>query len=233
MRAAYRKAVTEACTNEKAMWKFSKWSRNRAGQQQAAMPEIEGETSPKQKALRFKETFFTESPTSTGEDLTNYTYKDAYETLEKISTYEICAAIYELSSRRAPGLDDIPNKILKATTDVIMLHIHLVFNLCFKVGYCPHHFKKSVTVVLRKHNKDDYTKAKSYCPVALLNTLGKVLEAILAKRLSYLATEHALLPRTHMGRRKGTSTDNAFHYLLEQVYAAWNSKKWSPCCYLT
>lgn len=233
MRAAYRKAVTEACTNEKAMWKFSKWSRNRAGQQQAAMPEIEGETSPKQKALRFKETFFTESPTSTGEDLTNYTYKDAYETLEKISTYEICAAIYELSSRRAPGLDDIPNKILKATTDVIMLHIHLVFNLCFKVGYCPHHFKKSVTVVLRKHNKDDYTKAKSYCPVALLNTLGKVLEAILAKRLSYLATEHALLPRTHMGRRKGTSTDRACHYLLEQVYAVWNSKKWPPCCYLT
>ena len=79
--------------------------------------------------------------------------------------------------------------------------------------------------MLRKPNKDDYTKAKSYCPVALLNILGKVLEAILAKHLSYLATEHTLLPRTHMGGQKGTSTDHVCHYLLEQVYAAWNTKK--------
>lgn len=106
-----------------------------------------------------------------------------------------------------------------------MLHVHLVFNACFKIGYCPHHFKKSVTVVLLKPNKDDYTKAKSYRPVALLNTLGKVLEAILAKRLSYLATEHTLLLRTHMGRQKGTFTDHACHYLLDQVYATWNTKK--------
>lgn len=215
MLAVYKKAVTEACTNKKAMWKFSKWSRNRVGQQQAAMPEIEGETDPKQKALRFKEAFFTEPPASMSEDLTAYVYKDPYETPEEISTHEICGAIYELSSGRAPGLDNIPSEILKATTDIIMSHVYLVFNACFKIGYCPHHFKKSVTVVLRKPNKDDYTKAKSYRPVALLNTLGKVLEAILTKRLSYLATEHTLLPRTHMGGRKGTSTNHACHYLLE------------------
>lgn len=105
------------------------------------------------------------------------------------------------------------------------MHVHNVLNTCFKIGYCPHHFKKSGTVVLHKNNKNDYTKAKSNRPVALLNTLGKVLEAIPAKRLSYLAAEHTLLPCTHMGGRKGTSTDHACHYLLEQVYTAWNTKK--------
>lgn len=101
-----------------------------------------------------------------------------------------------------------------------MSYIHLVFNACFKIKYCPHYFKKSVTVVLRKLSKDDYTKAKSYCSVTLLNTLGKVLKAILAKRLNYLATEHIFFLCTHMGRRKGISTNHAYHYLLEQVYAA-------------
>lgn len=117
-------------------------------------------------------------------DLTDYAYKNSYKTSQEISTYEICETIYELSSRRATGLDNIPSKVLKATIDIVMLHVYFVFNAYFKNGYCPYHFKKSVTVVPCKPNKDDYIKAKSYRLVALLNILGKVLEAILAKRLN-------------------------------------------------
>lgn len=87
------------------------------------MPEIEGETDPIQKALRFRQAFFTEPPESTGEDLIDYAYKDAYETPEEISMEEICGAIHELSSGRAPGLENIPSEILKATEDIITPHI--------------------------------------------------------------------------------------------------------------
>lgn len=136
-----------------------------------------------------------------------------YETPEEISIYEICRTIYELS-------DNISSEILKATTDIIMSYVHHVFNTCFKIGYGPHYFKKSVNIVLRKPNKDDYIKAKSYHSVALLNTMAKVLEAILAKCLSYLATKHTFLPRTYMGRQIGTSPNHTYQYLLEQMYAA-------------
>ena len=187
----------------------------------------------KQKALRFKEAFFIESLASTCEDLIDYTYKDEYKTPKKIITHEICVAIYKLLSGRALRLDNIPNKILKAAIDVIMLHIYHVFNACFKFKYYPHHFKKSITIVLGKHNKDDYTKAKFFRPVVLLNTLDKVLKAILAKCLSYLATKHALLPYIYKGGDKGTSTNYAYYYLLKQVYVTWNPKKWLPCYYLT
>ncbi len=83
--------------------------------------------------------------------------------------------------------------------------------------------------MLHKNNKDDYTKAKFYYLVALLNTLGKVLEAILAKRLSYLATEYTFLLCTYIDRRKDASTEHACHYLIEQVYAVWNKKKGTLC----
>ena len=184
------------------------------------MPEIKGETNSKQKALRFKEAFFIEPPALIGKNLIDYIYKDLYETPEKISIDEICGAIYELSSRRAPGLDNICSKILKATIDIIMLHVHLIFNAYFKIRYCPHHFKKSIIVVLCKPNKDNYIKVKSYCPIALLNTLSKLLETILAKRLSYLAIKHTLLLCIHMGGQKSTSTDHVCHYFFKQVYAA-------------
>ncbi|SPO06934.1 uncharacterized protein DNG_09628 [Cephalotrichum gorgonifer] len=49
------------------------------------------------------------------------------------------------------------------------------------------HFRESITVVLCKEGKDDYTQSKAYRPIALLNTLGKALESIIASRLAYLA----------------------------------------------
>lgn len=189
------------------------------------MPEIEGETDFKPKALRFKKTIFTESSVSTGEDLIYYIYKNLYEIPKKNSRYKIRRAIYELSSGWTPKLDNILSKIPKATTDIIMSHVYLIFNACFKIGYYPYYFKKSVIEVLCKPNKDDYTKLKSYHLMMLLNTLGKVLEAILAKRLSYLVTKHTLLSHTHIGRRKDTSTNHKYYYILKQVYAAWNTKK--------
>jgi hypothetical protein len=50
--------------------------------------------------------------------------------------------------------------------------------------------------MLRKPGKPDYLDLKAYRPIVLLNTLGKALEAIMAKRLRYIAETHALLPST-------------------------------------
>jgi hypothetical protein len=92
-------------------------------------------------------------------------------------------------------------------------------------GYFPAHFKESITVVLRKPGKDDYKQPKSYRPIALLNTLGKALEAILANRLTYLADTYHLLPARHTGGRKLTSTDHAVYLLLQSIHKAWAGKK--------
>jgi hypothetical protein len=42
-------------------------------------------------------------------------------------------------------------------------------------------FRHSKTVVLRKPQKPTYDVAKAYRPIALLNTLGKVLEKIVTR----------------------------------------------------
>jgi hypothetical protein len=62
-----------------------------------------------------------------------------------------------------------------------------------------------------------YDVAKAYRPIALLNTLGKVLEKIVARRVSALAEEHNLLPTTQMGARPGRSTVTALEMLTEQI----------------
>ena len=99
-----------------------------------------------------------------------------------------------------------------------------LFNTCITYGYCLNHFKVAETVSLCKPGKEDYTETKSYCPVALLSTLGKILEKIIARCLSELVERFSLLPATHMGGRKGVSMDHALHWLLEKINIEQNRK---------
>ena len=50
-----------------------------------------------------------------------------------------------------------------------------------------------MTVALRKEGKVDYLLLESYCPIALENTLNKILERVIADRIVDTAKEYALL----------------------------------------
>ena len=89
--------------------------------------------------------------------------------------------------------------------------------------YAP--WKHSTTVVLRKPGKPRYDTPKAYRPIALLNTLGKLLTAIIAERLTYYTEKHALLPPTHFGGRPGRTTTDALHTLTYRIKDAWRKRQ--------
>ena len=97
-----------------------------------------------------------------------------------------------------------------------------IFNQSLQLSYCPKHFRELTTMVLRKQGKDNYTILGSYRPIGLLNTIGKIMNAIIAQRLSYMAETHGLLPSTHIGGQKGRSTEHALHHIINKIYKAWN-----------
>lgn len=67
----------------------------------------------------------------------------------------------------------------------------------------------------------DYATPKGYRLIALLNTLGKVIESIMGKKISYLAETYQLLPEAQMGARRGKSTETALELLTEQIHTIW------------
>ena len=103
--------------------------------------------------------------------------------------------------------------------------IHALFTTSLRQGKLPAHWKLAKIVPLKKGNKDDYTLPKNYRPISLLATLGKVMEAVVATRISYLTEVHKLLPNNHFGVRKQKSTVLAISYLQEAIYDAWRGKK--------
>jgi ribonuclease HI len=134
-------------------------------------------------------------------------------------------AISEAAADKAPGPDGIPNRILREVSHNLAPSLHKLFNAYLDQGYYPKHFKKSTTIALRKPGKDDYTDPKSYRPIALLNTIGKILDKIVARRISYAVETHQTLPPNHMGGRRGMGTEHAIHRLIQKVHEAWGKQR--------
>lgn len=88
LRQAYRSNVPEACTSEKSMWQFSRWSRNKTVHR-PPIPAIEGETDPKQKAKKFAAKFFPLPPNASIKDMASYTYPESIKTHPCITEHEI------------------------------------------------------------------------------------------------------------------------------------------------
>ena len=89
------------------------------------------------------------------------------------------------------------------------------------LGHFPRPFKETTTLILRKPNKPNYTKPNAYRPIALENTIGKVLESIMAEHVSYLCETFNLLPKHHFGGRPGRTTEDAMLILSESIHQAW------------
>jgi len=58
-----------------------------------------------------------------------------------------------------------------------------ITNACFEVRHWPPHFKSSTTIIIPKPNKLSYNSPKSFRPIILLNTLGKLIEKVIGDRL--------------------------------------------------
>lgn len=172
-----------------------------------------------------QETFFPKPPKADLSDTRGYIYPPAKGEWVPITEHAVRTAIQTAPPDKAPGEDQIPNRILKAAQELLVPVLTTVFNSSLNMQYCPKAFKKSITVALRKPGKSDYTEPKSYRPVALMNTLGKIMDTVLARRIQHITETCELLPHTHMGGRKNLSCEHAIHLLMEKVHKAWRRKK--------
>ena len=90
--------------------------------------------------------------------------------------------------------DRILNKALKTYGPLIIPWLADIARVCFIIGYYPRLRRAIITVILRKEGKVDYLLLGSYRPIALENTLSKILERVIAERIADIAEEYALLP---------------------------------------
>ncbi|KAI1002566.1 hypothetical protein K3495_g5640 [Podosphaera aphanis] len=131
----------------------------------------------------------------------------------------------KLPSDKAPGLDGIPNRFLKQCRATLSNDLAELFNACLSLGYHPKGFKESATIGLMKPQKPRYDIPQSYRQIALLDTMGKLLEKLAANRISKAAKDFNLLLGEQMNARPKRSTISAVELLTDYIHTIWGKDK--------
>ncbi|KAI3113534.1 hypothetical protein CBS147330_9863 [Penicillium roqueforti] len=110
--------------------------------------------------------------------------QDATETellWQPITELEIQRALNVAKGTTVPGEDGLPMLVWKKLWSHLKGIITSVFTVSLNLTYHPKQWRSAKIVVLRKLAKLDYSIPGAYCPILLLNTLGKLLEAVVAR----------------------------------------------------
>ncbi|KFZ04770.1 hypothetical protein V502_09996, partial [Pseudogymnoascus sp. VKM F-4520 (FW-2644)] len=165
LRNTHRQRVEEASASESGLWKLVKWAKNRHTTASTCTPTLmkpDGELAhqAEEKAETLRQSFFPLPLRADLSDINEHEYPQPIECPE-ITPQEIMKAVRRAAPNKAPGTDDITNGVLHQTLDILLPSLHKLFNACLQLGYCPAHFKETITVALRKPGKDDYSQPKS------------------------------------------------------------------------
>ena len=177
----------------------------------------------KEQAAQLLQTFFPPLP-EVIEDEGERPQRTPVET-PRLTMGEIERRLFAASSWKAAGEDGLPVGVWKQVWPAVRERVLLLFQTSLDEGSLPSQWRNARIIPLRKPDKANYTLAKAYRPISLLATLGKLLESVVADRISYMVEEYGLLPTNHFGARKKRSTEQALTLLQEHAYKAWRSKK--------
>ncbi|EAQ87806.1 hypothetical protein CHGG_04425 [Chaetomium globosum CBS 148.51] len=221
---AWRNSLQEASEAKKPdqMWSLERWARLRSflPPEPPRLPEfkdssgqVTAETHDR-KASALAERFFPDppaNPTDVEDQAFLGSWNPGFDVVQAVTPTEITEAIGRASPWKAPGEDLLPMGLLKACGAPLAEVLALLATRCLELGWFPNRFKRAKTVVLPKPVKAPpaYQTPGGYRPIALLPTLGKVIESVVARKVTQAAEVNGLLPDEQMGNRAHRSTELA------------------------
>ena len=143
------------------------------------------------------------------------------------SQEEFRRALIKCNNSSAPGPDKLIWQHLKSILkqDACLDNFINIADTCINLGYWPNHFKCSSTVIIPKPNKFAYDHPKSFRPIVLLNTLGKLIEKVIAERLQFHVVRNNFIYPSQLGSLKFKSTTDARIALTHIIRSGWVKNK--------
>jgi hypothetical protein len=129
---------------------------------------------------------------------------------------ELAKLIDRLQDKKAPGPDNISNKLVKQAASVLLDPLIHIYNLSFCTGIVPDKLK--IAKVIPVFKKGDSSLCGNYRPISLLSVFNKLLEKLMFIRLyKYLETNN-ILYQYQFGFRPKHSTCLALIDVVDGIY---------------
>ena len=127
--------------------------------------------------------------------------------------------IKRLKDKKASGETGISNKIVKQLPNKFLHNLVKIYNAALSMGYFPDQFKSAITIMIPKKAKSNFN-ALNYRPIALLETIGKLYEQIINKRLKWYLEDKNKLNDLQFGFRPSRSTHTSLTAMIEFINQA-------------
>ena len=137
-------------------------------------------------------------------DFLNRTQLDNYTDYDT-NPNEIITIIKTQTSKKAPGIDNIQNIILKNFTKKAIVQCMYIINAAIRLTHFPSHWKTGNIIPIYKAGKCS-SEPSSYRPISLLPTLSKLSEKIILKRLDKFEEKQKIIVEEQFGFREQHST---------------------------
>ena len=126
---------------------------------------------------------------------------------------EISDLINSLDDTKSCGPCPAPTKMLKLVSKEISIPFSNICNTSFEEGVVPD--KNKIAKIIPSHKKGSTTDVNNYRPISLLSTFSKIMEKLMATRLtSYLDLRGIIYPK-QFGFRAGYSTTHSLIDITE------------------
>ena len=98
----------------------------------------------------------------------------------------------------------------------------MLIHWCLANRYHPLQWQRAIAIALKKPNKPDYTQPRAYRLITLLECMGKLLEKVVAHRLTYLTSQYNLISGSQSRGRANSSTSDAILTFVHDIHNSWN-----------
>ncbi|GBM12389.1 hypothetical protein AVEN_211572-1 [Araneus ventricosus] len=143
---------------------------------------------------------------------------------EKFSQQEIDDILKNIPNGKAPGDDGIDNIIVKVIFNSFLSLLLDFFNKFLELKCFPDPMEIRLVILFHKTGKDEQNN-KSYRPISLLPTLGKLLEKLLLQRFNFRLKKKKLQHALQYGFREGKSADDVLLHVTSLLEQARRQKK--------
>ena len=137
---------------------------------------------------------------------------------------ELKSAIKRMKKKGAPGPDELPPTFFKALGPKALQTLLEIFNRSLEEGFCPQVWRNAIIIPLLKAGKSP-SAIESFRPVSLTSCAVKIMERMVAERLTRLAEKLGLFNKLQAGFRKGRSCEDQILRIVQAIEDGFQQKK--------
>ena len=108
-----------------------------------------------------------------------------------VNPFQVLDTVKKLKNKSSCGDDYLSNSLLKKAIPYLLAPLTSLINISIETGFVPDQIK--VAKVIPLHKSGCTMEFNNYRPIAIISTIGKVLEKIVLSKLTNYLDEHSIL----------------------------------------